>query len=203
MNPIDIAIIINAFGDKLTSHVTIEPDQAIYSKPLGGLPAGNAGSLTTRTDANTGVATLAEGHGIKSADTVDVYWADGIRHGMTATVDVNAVTIDGGAGDDLPDKDTALVVSKQVVISTTFDGDLALALIAHSTKRTLVEFLDAGGVVIYREVAAGGAWIWIWESGDGFPNPLADKTITSIVASNGDASAAAELSIIIPYDAVA
>ena len=36
------------------------------------LPAGKAGTLTDRTDADTGIITVAEGHGITDSDTVDV-----------------------------------------------------------------------------------------------------------------------------------
>ena len=59
------------------------------------LPAGKAGTLTTRTDDNTGVATLGTGHGIVQNDVVDVYWAAGVRYGMDVTaVNGNAVTVD-------------------------------------------------------------------------------------------------------------
>ena len=60
------------------------------------LPAGKAGSLTTRTDDDTGVATLTPGHGITTSDTVDVYWAGGVRYGMPGYPGaIEAIRIEG------------------------------------------------------------------------------------------------------------
>ena len=85
--------------------------------------AAKTGSLSTRTDDNTGVATLSTGHGILTNDVVDVYWDGGVRFGMLATVSGNAVSLDGGAGDNLPAQDTAVTVVKQTPIEVNFDGD--------------------------------------------------------------------------------
>ena len=202
MNPIALQTVINAFGERLTSSVSIDPDGAKYEKPIAGLPAGKPGSLTTRTDDDTGVATLSTGHGIVSEDTVDVYWAGGMRYGMVATVATNAVTIEGGAGDNLPLALTAVVVTKQVVIDLVFTGNKALAIIAHCTTRANIEFQQAAGTSIkQRNLTAGRAWIW--DVDDGYTNPLANAAVGKIVASNGDAATTAELTIIIPYDSVA
>ena len=67
------------------------------------LPAAKAGTLSARTDDNTGVVTLAAGHGLEVGDVVDVYWSGSgnYRYGMDVTVvDGNDVTVDGGAGAD-------------------------------------------------------------------------------------------------------
>jgi len=90
---------------------------------LAALVAAQSGTLTTRTDDDTGVATLSTGHTIESDDVVDIYWAAGVRHGMTATVATNAVTVDGGTGDALPDQDTACTVVLQTAVEVNFDGD--------------------------------------------------------------------------------
>src|SRR4051812_43765099 len=67
------------------------------------LAAAKVGQLTTRTDNNTGVLTMAGGHGILNGDRLDVYWTGGSRRGMSVTgVSTNLVTIDLGAGDNLP-----------------------------------------------------------------------------------------------------
>lgn len=66
------------------------------------------GTLSTRTDADTGVITLNGGaQGITDSDTFNVYWAgDDSRTGMTITdVTLGAITVDGGSGDDLPTED--------------------------------------------------------------------------------------------------
>jgi len=69
------------------------------------------GELTTRTDDDTGVITVVSdsnaGHGITTADTLDVFFDDGTtagqRQGMTVTSVTNkAITVDGGTGAVLP-----------------------------------------------------------------------------------------------------
>lgn len=94
-----------------------------YTKSLPALVAAQTGTLTTRTDNDTGVATLSTGHGIETADVVDVYWASGVRYGMTATVATNAITIDGGAGDSLPTQDDPVTVVVQLDWEMDWDGD--------------------------------------------------------------------------------
>lgn len=99
---------------------------SVYEVTLPALVAAQSGTLTTRTDDDTGVATLSTGHGIITNDVVDVYWSGGVRYGMTATVSVNAVTVDGGAGDVLPTQDDPVTVVKQTEINPlNLDGDNA------------------------------------------------------------------------------
>jgi len=96
------------------------------------LPAGTAGTLTTRTDDDTGDITAA-GHGLVATDDVDVHWdAAGVmknRYGMkVSAVAGDVVTVgtapgDIGAGDVLPAATTAVVITKQVTVNTTVDGD--------------------------------------------------------------------------------
>jgi hypothetical protein len=94
------------------------------------LPAASTGTLTTRTDDNTGVVTAASGHGIVTSDTVCVFWTDTngdlqYRSGMTATVATNAITVGGGDGTTgisvLPAASTAVTISK--LDSQTLDSD--------------------------------------------------------------------------------
>ncbi len=62
-----------------------------------------ASELTTRTDADTGILTVATGHGVTTNDTLDVFWSAGRIHGMTVTGTTSTtISIDGGSGDDLP-----------------------------------------------------------------------------------------------------
>lgn len=112
-----------AFQDRQTA---VACDTTIVSKlTLAALNAAQSdGELTTRTSDTNGVVTLATGHGIASTNVVDVYWTGGKRYGMTATVEGNAVTVDGGAGDNLPDLNTeGIQVVRQTVVDVNFDGD--------------------------------------------------------------------------------
>lgn len=138
-----------------------------YTKSLPALAAVQTGTLTTRTDDDTGVATLSTGHGIETADVVDVYWAAGVRYGMDATVATNAVTVDGGAGDALPDQDTAVTVVEQIDWEIDFDGDDAqiIGVFYRNPEDTgakaHVDFQDSGDasineVDLVHETANGG-----------------------------------------------
>jgi len=135
---------------------------------LAALVAAQVGSLTTRTDDNTGVATLSTGHGITTGMVVDVYWSGGVRYGMTATRSVNEITVDGGAGDVLPAQDTAVTVVEQIIVDPVeIDGDLCqvVAVVyrnaSDQTAKGHVDFQDSGNATIeeldlVHETAAGG-----------------------------------------------
>ncbi len=166
------------------------------------LPAAKAGSLSTRTDDNTGVVTLAAGHGLEMGDVVDVYWAGAgnYRYGMDVTaVNGNDVTVDGGAGANLPAQDTAVTVGEQVTIDTDFDGDLVKLIVANCSLRAHIAFRDATPTVLKEvELQANEAWSWV--AGQGIANPLAGSPVNDIKASNGDASGTATLRIGVLYD---
>ncbi len=70
------------------------------------------GSLTTRTDFNTGVITVTDGdHGIVDTDYVFVWWTNGVARSMDVTdVTGNAITVDAGAGNNLPIVGTAVEI---------------------------------------------------------------------------------------------
>jgi len=77
------------------------------------------GQLATRTDNDTGIITMVGGNrGITDSETVDVYWSTGSRTGMTITLVAGAdISIDGGAGDNLPSQFAPLTI---VVASNKF-----------------------------------------------------------------------------------
>ena len=163
------------------------------------LPAAKAGNLSTRTDNNTGVATLAGGHGIINTNVCNLFWSAGCRAGMVATVATNAVTLDGGAGDVLPAENSAVTVSKQVVIDTDFDGDLLEMIAMVSSLKAHVDFLDAGSAVLLaKDLTAVEDFSWV--ANTGVANPLTGNAVASMAASCGDSSAAATLTLGALYD---
>jgi hypothetical protein len=164
------------------------------------LPPGKPGKLTARTDNDTGVVTLAAGHGIQTGNVVDVFWAGGVRHGMSATVDGNAVTLDVGTGDDLPAQDADLVVTPQVAINATIDGDAAAAVVASCTKRAHLDLRDAANATI-KALNLGARQPWAWWADSGADNPLTGNVITNAKASNADGAEAATLTILVLQDA--
>ena len=147
------------------------------------LPAALDGELTTRTDNDTGVITLAGGHGLQTGDEIDVYWEGGSRSGMSCTVNVNAVTVDGGAGDNLPALNAPVTVSKPTTIDTDVVGNLIVMGVAACDRKSTMRFLGAADALILKvELGANEFWSWVSEHS---ANPFADATLGKILASTG------------------
>lgn len=163
------------------------------------LAAAQSGSLTTRTDNDTGVITLAEGHGITDADTVDVYWSGGMRYGMTVTgYDTTTITVDAGSGDNLPVAETAVFATVPTDIDIDVDGDLISGIAVHATTRASADFqTGADASLLQVELAANEPWTWF--DSQSITNPLTGDPIGHIQASAGTATAAT-LKIMLVYD---
>jgi hypothetical protein len=169
------------------------------------LPAGKSGTLTTRTDDNTGIVTVASGHGITGSDTVDVYWAAGRRYGVDVTAtDATTISIDLGAGDNLPTASTAVVIVKQVVVNKAIDGDNVeiiglLAELAASTgfgvRITFFDAVSGGGSAVGNGIDLDPNSPFVLDIEGGATNLLTGSPILSFVASNGDGSNACTLKI--------
>jgi len=163
------------------------------------LPAGKAGTLTTRTDDDTGVITVAEGHEITDSDTVDVFWVGGSRYGVDVTAtDGTTVSIDAGDGTNLPAQDFAVVVTKQVTIDVDFDGDNVEMIVVSNSKRVHLDFQEGGGTsILPLDIPANEGWFWCADQG--VANPLTGNATGQIKASSGEA-ADATLKIALLYD---
>lgn len=153
------------------------------------VPVAKVGQLTTRTDADTGVLTMAGGHGFITGDKIDVFWTGGSRRAMDATVSVNAVTVDGGSGDNLPTNLTAITAMNPTVVPMTVDGDDVLGITAYSPKDGYIVFssVDAEDneteLVTYQLDAGEGKG---WVNGNGVTNPLAEGAVTQVKFSHGN-----------------
>ena len=154
------------------------------------LPAAKTGSLTTRTDDNTGVITATAGHGFVTGAVLDVYWellgVNYVRRGMDATVSVNAITVDGGAGDVLPATTTALTFSQVQTVLQGFDPDILNMLLFTFPRETSIRFMADAVVALALHMPAGEVYSWF--SGLGVTNPCGADPITSILLSNGDSA---------------
>jgi len=149
------------------------------------LTEAKAGSLTTRTDNDTGVVTLGTGHGIITSDKVSVFWQGGKRYGMTATVSGNLVTVDLGAGDVLPAQATAVTLVKQVPRDFYFNGDVVVMLAVGSKRRVHLDFQTGASASVFQvEVPAGEGYSFVLGRGT---NPFAGQIVAKILWSNGDA----------------
>lgn len=170
------------------------------------VPAGNAGTLTTRTDNETGSLTMSSGsHDITTGSTIDLYWTGGSRHGITVgTVSGTTVPIgadDSGTGDNLPTASTAIVADVQVPFNASIDGD-ELALIGmemtytstNETATSHVSLVDSGDSEIAGvDLTANAPRAWDITGGD--TNAFTGNPITDGVISNASSSNAATLKI--------
>lgn len=174
------------------------------------LPAGKTVTNWVKTDANTAACDLPAGHGYSNGN-FDVYWTSGgvnyIRRNVPGTISTNALSLDGGAGEDFPASATSgVVVCRQVAFNIAIDGDnsklIAVAgeIAATSTSRLHVSLYDsADDEITNLNLTANEPSVTDIEGGAS--NPYTGDPITDGVASNGDTSNAATLKIIAIYDA--
>lgn len=152
------------------------------------VPAAKAGTLTARTDNDTGTATMSGGHGLTTG-RMDVYWTEGgaqkCRYGMTGTVTVNAVALDGGAGDPLPVTTTALMVAAPVLYDFAVKAAKvqALGLTCAAPAAAVARDAEAASVAALRSNGDGAAFAW--SAGDGVDNPLSDDAADAYLSHAG------------------
>lgn len=155
------------------------------------VPAAKSGTLSARTDSDTGTATMASGHGFSTGNKVDVFWNGGKRRNMTATVTSNSVALDGGSGDALPAVNTAITAMVPTSVNFPLTGDDVQGIMAYSPAAGFVVLFDDAGTpaaiagATYT-LGAGQARGWVSEEGN---NPLASKTTTVAKFSHGSTSA--------------
>lgn len=160
------------------------------------LSAAKSGTLTTRTDNNTGTLTMAASHGITTGQIIDIYWSGGVQRTVTVgTVATNEVPIDGGIGDNLPADETAITAVVQKAINLAIDGDNAdiIAVVLETVDKTLrtaanVQFLDAAADVI-AEIDLVTNVPQVWDIEGGSANPFTGDPITNLKASQANTTA--------------
>lgn len=152
--------------------------------------AAGKGPLTSwvKTDADTAAGNLPAGHGY-STGKMDVYWqVDGVdycRYDVDGTVAADALTLDGGDGDDFPESANAtVVVCTPQQIDTAIDGDKVKMFCFHSTATASLYFedVDDAAVTQFDLVAKEPTG---WHDSNGLANPLTGNPITVCFASNG------------------
>jgi hypothetical protein len=155
------------------------------------LAAAKSGTLTTRTDANTGILTVASGHGFNTSDRIDLFFGGLYRYGMSVTgTTATTVSIDGGTGDDLPDLNTTGItcMKPQLEDFVVETADLQ-GLYVTCASPALAIFLDDTDAVVKAVYVGGSTDAFIWEIGDvtdlGAENPFASGDVVSVYLSHG------------------
>ncbi len=190
-------------------------DQLIVSGSVGGAPVNNAtidissdgaiqqavdvpkasvGTLSTRTDDDTGVATVPTGHGVIAADLITLFFAGGHRRdvvvdSVTGTT-ITFGTVTPGAGDNLPAQDDPITVCKQVDVNVDFVGNDVIAIMATCGARAVIGFMASGTRQKNVELKAGNGrqWHWISADGGGATNPLSAVTVDQVRVAHEAAS---------------
>ena len=176
-------------GEEVTATITRAGALAITARfgpnENDTFPAGKAGTLTTRTDDDTGILTVAEGHGITDSDTVDIYWDGGVQYGADVTGTTGTtISIDLGLGDNLPSESTVIVVTKRITVDFDIDGDNVKMLAFSATTRAHCVLAKNDDTVIKaQELTANEPWQWV--SDQGITNPLTGDPIGKAEISNG------------------
>ena len=173
-----------------TRPTTITGNQQISRQKIHAAAAAKTGTLTTRTDDNTGELTMSASHGITTGARLDVYWTVGgvfgCRRGMTVgTVATNAVPIDGGTGDVLPAAASAVVAMVPVEYELKFTGNLLQGLAMNSTVNGSIVIADGSSDLL--SLAFPASYLYLWSYGTtGLVNPLASQVPTKVFMSVGD-----------------
>lgn len=186
MSTASVQAVSTSIGKTFTRQVTVTADGHVCKDPI--IPAAKAGSLTTRTDNDTGTLTMTDsGHGIGTGNRLDVYWtnADGTqgrRIGMTVgTVSGTSVPIDGGSGDNLPlaNVGVAAMVPQLETFATTTAA--LKALFVGCPVNASAVFRDSTPTVVATIKTTGALGAYSWEDTSGITNPLASQTTTADV----------------------
>lgn len=154
------------------------------------VPAAKTGTLTTRTDDDTGSLTMEASHGITTGATLDLYWSGGSRRGLTVgTVSGTTVPIDGGAGDVLPSAAAAITAMVPVSEAMSVSGTNIAAIAFSHNGTEPATFKLAGGDDVEdwaQVVPVAGVGGWHEEMPE--DNPVTGDTITQVLMSHGDST---------------
>jgi hypothetical protein len=196
-----VNLVCNVNGRTYSGTVSEDADSDLAHAET--VPAAASGTLSARGSTTAGTLTLEDGHGIQTANVLDMFWDGGSRYGVVAgTVNVDAVPISGGAGDDLPAQATAITACVRQSVVSNFVGDDLVLLCLQANKRCSVDFLNGAGASIKRyEFDANKAVFWAKDLG-GVNNPFAGATVAALKLGNADSSAAASINIDALYTGV-
>lgn len=158
------------------------------------IAAAKAGTLSVRTDANTGTLTMASGHGITTGARLDLYWSGGRRYGVTVgSVSGTSVPIDLGAGDDLPAVDTAITAQVPTSEAVVVTGDDAVSIAVSADQAGTAVFAASDNSTILAVELTSTGLSYVWTTNDGGTNPFAGASVAKVFLSQPSATVAATM----------
>jgi len=170
---------------------TLTADGELIKNPT--LTAAKTGALTTRTSGTVGTLTMDTGHGINTADLIDIYWlnADGTRgyrySCVVGTVATNSVPFTGGGGDNLPTlvSGTYAITAKVPQLEPfAYVYTNIVMLNVTSQYPCQAVFLDGSNAVLLAVTVDGPSDGYSWDTGSGIANPLS-ANVANVRLSHG------------------
>lgn len=178
-------------GVSFSQSINLSADAALVQDES--MVAADAGVLTSRTDNDTGEITLDDSDAVVATGKVDVYWSGGRRYNMDATLAAGVLTIDGGAGDNLPTEDTEVTVMNPKALSFELGSSVALVAL-------LAKLSQLGLVILWTGAVGSGTPVVIWDVGlnqqrdwnnlNGVTDPTGGVEINNATVSHGGIVAA-------------
>lgn len=147
---LNLEVLASAGSVAIDESKNIETDGLVAVTPS--IPAAQPLTSWVKTDANTAAGNLPNGHGLTSG-VYNVYWTGGSRLGVTGTVATNALSLDGGSGDDFPaSADTTVYVAQEIEFNVSIDGDNLSAIVFDLCFTS--KSIDVDGYVVLKDSGA-------------------------------------------------
>ncbi len=152
------------------------------------VPAGQTGTLTTRTSNTAGTITMASvSHTIITGQRIDIYWNGAFAYAATVgTVSGVLVPFTGAAGTALPLANTVVTVGSPILTPFVVVGNNMQVLICATDQTGLFVFED-GGHLLTISVEAGD--VFEWDVDTILANPLAGDSPTKVYMSHSGLTA--------------
>lgn len=174
---------------------SVDGDVGIDIRPVTAVPVAKTGSLTTRTDDDTGVVAAATGHGITTGQKVDLYWSGGSRLSMDATVSGDDITLDGGDAnsDVLPAAATAVTLMAHAAgasESAVFTPAGLQAMVFYTNVQGAVHFYESNGTTLIDSFQIFAGLVYYYMAGISPSNPLTGTSPAIVKMTHSDSASA-------------
>lgn len=192
-----VAVVASVAGVAINETVTETGDNAQVFEVS--MPAGKVVTSWVKSDADTAACVLPGSHGYSDGKFA-CFWDGGRRYDVDGTIVTNALSLDGGVGDDFPDSATVgVVVCPPQEVNAAIDGDALqlLALVADQAASVYCEDADGDSIGEF-ELTADLPYVYYQSSG--VATPLTGDPVTTLWVANGSATAGT-LTILVLQDA--
>lgn len=182
---------VSIAGVRISYQLTRDMPGVIGQDPT--LDAAVAATLSTRTDDDTGILTVATGHGIlNSTGGYTLFWDGGLRRALNTVVTNTTVAIDGGAGTVLPVVNTVGNIGLQITLNTDFEGNDVSMYALSAQRRASVQIQTEAGAALQSfdfGVSGNDGEGYMWASNTNTVNPLLNAVVGKMVLANGSSNA--------------